>query len=263
MVFGADIFAVCEKLGLVVTCDKKSTVKELFEKQRVGVDALNTSHHAGRQGPLSWAERRTNLGQRIIGLWLHGATPVIIIDGPETAPGAGKYSQIEARARAHNPLTVVPTKDQDAFWDANQPWWSRDKLGDRFRRWRVEFAADCQEAEIVCIIGGRGEAEAALAWFESDQEIGGRTSLSCLHRGAVSDKDWFGYKGKLREDLAEVPGRAQTLQKRRLRLGGCLISTFISIYASKCPGAASGIETLASSTTPRVRHLIGSVHPNN
>ena len=143
MVFGTDIFALCDAKGLVVTCDKKPSVKELFEKQRVGVDALNTSHHAGRQGPLSWAERRRNLGQRIIGLWLHGAKPVIIIDGPETAPGAGKYSQIDARARAHNPLTVVPTQDQDAFWDASQPWWSRDKLGDRFRRWRVEFAADC------------------------------------------------------------------------------------------------------------------------
>jgi len=101
MVFGTDIFAICDKLGLVVTCDEKSSVKELFEKQRVGVDALNTSHHAGRQGPLSWAERRRNLGQRIVGLWLKGAVPVIIIDGPETAPGAGTYSQIEARARAH------------------------------------------------------------------------------------------------------------------------------------------------------------------
>ena len=54
MVFGADIFALCDKLGLVVTCDNKSSVKELLEKKRVGVDALNTSHHAGRQGPLSW-----------------------------------------------------------------------------------------------------------------------------------------------------------------------------------------------------------------
>ena len=40
MVFGTDIFAICDKLGLVVTCDEKSSVKELFEKQRVGVDAL-------------------------------------------------------------------------------------------------------------------------------------------------------------------------------------------------------------------------------
>ena len=153
MVFGTDIFALCDKLGLVVTCDNKSSVKELLEKKRVGVDALNHSHHGGRQGPLSWAERRRNLGQRIVGLWLKGAVPVIIIDGPETAPGAGKYSQIDARARAHNPLTVVPTKDQDAFWDANQPWWSRDVIGNRFRDWRVEFEADCQEAQTVCIIG--------------------------------------------------------------------------------------------------------------
>ena len=129
MAFGADIFGICDEKGLVVTCDSKSSVQDLFEKKRVGVDALNTSHHAGRQDPLSWAERRRNLGQRIIGLWLHGAKPVIIIDGPETAPGAGKYSQIEARARAQGT--------------------------------------------------------------------------------------------RVREDRAKVPGRAQALQKRRLRLGGC------------------------------------------
>ena len=37
MVFGTDIFALCDKLGLVVTCDNKSSVKELLEKKRVGV----------------------------------------------------------------------------------------------------------------------------------------------------------------------------------------------------------------------------------
>ena len=88
MVFGTDIFALCDKLGLVVTCDDKSSVKELFEKQRVGVDALNTSHHAGRQGPLGASDAtKKRLRKRV----RDAAFPRRILDAP-SAPKALEWA---------------------------------------------------------------------------------------------------------------------------------------------------------------------------